>query len=176
MKVRGELSVDVTYRQQHKRLTLIVVAGTGPSLFGRNWLKYIQLDWKKIAIVAAVYEDKLQTLLHQYEDLFKEGLGTITSYQAKLQMQKDAIPKFFKPRPVPFAIKAAIENELGRLEAAGAIVKVDCSDWAAPIVPVPKKDGTFSSTKEGWYILHMRRLQSYHQSRLGSGSVPSSKT
>ena len=31
MKVRGELSDDVTYRQQHKQLTLIVVAGAGPS-------------------------------------------------------------------------------------------------------------------------------------------------
>ena len=44
---------------------------------------------------------------------------------------------------MPFAIKSAIEQELDRLEASGAIKKVTCSDWAAPIVPVPKKDGKF---------------------------------
>ena len=33
-------------------------------------------------------------------------------------------------------------KELDCLEAAGIIRKIDHSDWAAPIVPVPKKDGT----------------------------------
>ena len=58
-------------------------------------------------------------------------------------MHPDAQPKFFKPWPVPFTIKSVIEQELDQLEASGAIEKVTCSDWAAPIVPVPKKDGKF---------------------------------
>ena len=54
----------------------------------------------------------------------------------------------FAPTPihsfsVPFAIKAAIEAELDELEASGAIEPVMHSDWAAPIVPVPKKNGKF---------------------------------
>ena len=51
-------------------------------------------------------------------------------------------PWFCHPRPVPFAIKEAVGKELDRLEAAGILQKVDHSDWAAPIVPVPKKVGT----------------------------------
>ncbi|XP_059159253.1 uncharacterized protein K02A2.6-like [Physella acuta] len=35
-----------------------------------------------------------------------------------------------------------IENELSRLESNGIIKKVDYSDWATPIVPVLKKDGS----------------------------------
>ena len=42
---------------------------------------------------------------------------------------------------VPFAIKEAVGRELNWLEAARFFCKVDHSDWAAPIVPVPKKDG-----------------------------------
>lgn len=42
---------------------------------------------------------------------------------------------------MPFSIKEAIENELDRVEALGAIEKVDHSEWASPIVPVPKGDG-----------------------------------
>ena len=33
--------------------------------------------------------------------------------------------------------------ELDKLEASGIIEKVSCSDWAAPIVPVPKANRHF---------------------------------
>ena len=48
---------------------------------------------------------------------------------------------FCKARSVPFVIKEGIELELDRLEATGILKKVNYSDWAAPIVAVPKKDG-----------------------------------
>ena len=34
-----------------------------------------------------------------------------------------------------------MEAELDRLEAEGIIEKIDSSEWAAPIVPIPKGDG-----------------------------------
>ena len=52
-------------------------------------------------------------------------------------------PRFFKSRPVPFAIRDTIDKELNELESSGVITKVAHSDWAAPIVPVPKKNGRF---------------------------------
>ena len=39
-------------------------------------------------------------------------------------------------------MKAAVEEELDRLERIGVLEKIPSSDWAAPIVAVPKKDGT----------------------------------
>ena len=117
------------------------MSGDGPSLLGRDWLRHIRLDWEKIGAVRE--EVSLGTLLDNHQALFKEGLGTIHPYKAKLQVRPDAQPKFFKPRSVPFAIKPAIEQELDSLEASGALVKVTHSDWAAPIVPVPKNDGKF---------------------------------
>ena len=56
-------------------------------------------------------------------------------------MQPDAAPKFFKPRPMPFALEDAVGQELDRLEKYGVIKKVDSSEWAAPIVTVPKAEG-----------------------------------
>ena len=38
----------VSYKSQQANLPLIVVAGSGPSLLGRNWLSSIQLDWKTV--------------------------------------------------------------------------------------------------------------------------------
>ena len=35
-----------------------------------------------------------------------------------------------------------MEEELKRLESEGILSKVEWSDWATPIVPVPKQDGS----------------------------------
>ena len=47
-----------------------------------------------------------------------------------------------KARPVPFALKTKVEQELERLERKRIITPVQFSDWAAPIVPVVKSDGS----------------------------------
>ena len=106
-----------------------------------EWLRHLHLDWKKISTVRE--EVSLSKLLDKHQALLKVGLGMIYPYKAKLQAHPDAQPKFFKPRSVPFAIRPAIEQELDCLEASGTMTKVTHSDWAAPIVPVPKKDGKF---------------------------------
>ena len=44
---------------------------------------------------------------------------------------------------MPFAIKDAVGKELDSFERQGILRKVSNSDWAAPIVAMPKKDGNF---------------------------------
>ena len=134
MKVEGTLTVTVKCGNQTKKLMLVVVKGNGPSLLGRNWLKHIQLDWHNIFTIRTVKLKPLNSLLHT---VFKR------TWTASLHIKPDATPRFFKPRPVPFAIKDAISQELDRLEKKGIISKVPHSHWATPIVPVPKKDGKF---------------------------------
>ena len=142
IQVKGQLNVHVSYKGQTSPLKLVVVNGAGPNLFGRNWLKYIRLDWHRIATVQPGSQG-VQALLQQHSNLFKDELGTVNSYKATLHIKPEATPKFFKPRSVPFAIKGAVGKELDQLEQQGIIRKVDSSDWAAPIVVVPKKDGRF---------------------------------
>ena len=57
-------------------------------------------------------------------------------------MGASAKPVFCKARTVPIAIRGAVEETLERLENDGVLEKVSHSRWAAPIVAVPKKDGT----------------------------------
>ena len=138
-QVLGEMMATVKYGDQEKSLLLTVVEGDGPALIGRNWLEHIKLDWKKIGSVVTDKNssNQLQLILTRYAELFNDALGTIRSFKANLQVCPDSQPKFFKPRSVPFAIKGAIEEELDRLEV---LEKVTHSEWAAPIVAVPKKD------------------------------------
>ncbi len=61
---------------------------------------------------------------------------------AQIHVEHQARPQFFRPRPVPYALRSKLEKELERLEETGVIEPVRFSDWAAPIVPVMKKDGS----------------------------------
>ena len=121
-------------------LSLVVVEGSGPSLLGRNWLHHITLDWSNIRTVL-LKKDELRKLLQEYAEVFSDELGTITPVKAKLEVSPSAVPRFHRPRPVAYALKPLVEQELDRLEQAGVLEHVDYSDWAAPIVTVPKRDG-----------------------------------
>ena len=111
LRVLGEISAVVEYDGQPKQqLPLIVVEGQGPTLFGRNWLAKIRLDWHDIK---KVYSE-VELLLRKYDALFQDGLGTLKDIQAKLMLTPEAVPKFFKPRPVPYTLRGAIEQDLDR--------------------------------------------------------------
>ena len=143
MEVLGEFPVTVKYgKQTPQGLRLVVIRGDGPSLLGRNWLEKIRLDWRKICTVSTDQNATLLALLEKYEELFAGELGTIKAYKATLSVCESAKPVFCKARPVPIALKSAVEETLERLENDGVLEKVSYSEWAAPVVTVPKKDGT----------------------------------
>ena len=133
MKVQGYLDVAVEYNGQAKDLRLFVVQEPGPPLLGKSWLEHIRLDWASIAKVAV--HNLWKPVVEKHAAVFADELGTITPFKASLKLRADARPTFRRPRSVPYATKQAVEDELDRLE------KVPFSEWAAPIVVVPKKDG-----------------------------------
>ena len=59
----------------------------------------------------------------------------------KLHVDRNAKPIFFKPRQVPFALRGAVLQELERMQDEGIIIPVDTSEWATPLVCVPKTNG-----------------------------------
>ena len=113
--------------------------GDGPSLFGRDWFHKIKLDWDKICAVTK--QTKAQEILEKFTEFFSEGLGQMNTITASLTLKEGAKPQFCRARPVPFALKEAIEQELDNLEEADIIEKAPHSNWAAPIVLVPKPNG-----------------------------------
>ena len=84
----------------------------------------------------------VQGVLDNYLDVFTEGLGTIYPFKTALFVVKYAKRRFHRARPIPFALKSRVDEALDRLEADGVLEKVTHSDWAAPIVTVPKRDGS----------------------------------
>lgn len=62
--------------------------------------------------------------------------------KAKIYMDKDAQPRFCRARQVPYALKAKVEAEIDRLVKEEVLEPVQFSEWATPVVPVLKKDGS----------------------------------
>ena len=140
IKVIGATDVTVEHNDQSMTLPLIVMKGEGPPLLGRNWLSVLKLDWQHIFRVES--NRSLQDVLTRFKEVFNEGLGTVLGVKAKIHVSPQATPIFHKARPVPYSLKSKIEEELDRLLREGIIEPVRFSNWAAPIVPVPKGDGT----------------------------------
>ena len=69
-------------------------------------------------------------------------MGYIEEVKAKLHLKPDVQPKFLRARNLPFALREKVESELERLVEAGVITPVQHAEWATPIVPVMKQNGT----------------------------------
>ena len=111
-----------------------MVKGTGPTLLGRNWLKNIRLNWHQINVV------KSGPIQNSHSAVFQSGLGALRGYQAAIEVDETAAPRFSKARSVPYAYRDMVEKELDRLVQEGTVEPVEFSEWASPIVPVLKKD------------------------------------
>ena len=141
VQVRGELQVVVRYHGQQEDLSLLVVEGDGPSLLGRDWLSKLRLNWQQIFIMQAEESHKgLEKVLSQFKEVFNPNLGSLQGYTAKIHLEDNTVPRFYKARPVPIAIKPMIEKELDHLVEQKVLQPIEFADWAAPIVPVLKSD------------------------------------
>ena len=139
---KGEVLVKVKKGRQETTLPLLVVEGNGPPLLGRDWLAHIPIDWKEIKTLSrGTADEKLASLKAQYPRLWKERLEVATGIKAKLHLKEGATPVFMKARPVPYSVRKKVEDELNRLQELGIISPVSWSEWATPIVVVPKQDG-----------------------------------
>ena len=140
LSIAGVAEVVVSYKSQTARLPLLVVNAKGPNLLGRNWLQVIKIDWGEIHNVRV--NKNLEELLEKHRVVFQDELGTLKGVFAKFSVDPLVSPRFYKARSVPYVLKDKIEVELRRLETSGVIRPVPFADWAAPIVPIVKEDGT----------------------------------
>ncbi|XP_075543906.1 uncharacterized protein LOC142578399 [Dermacentor variabilis] len=74
--------------------------------------------------------------------LSQPGVGIFTGPTAGIYVPEGARPRFFKPRLRPFSLKDGVTQELQWLQLEGILVPVKTFEWATPIVPVLKRDGS----------------------------------
>ena len=78
------------------------------------------------ASLPPVIKARLRATIQSHPNVFKLDLGTIKRITAKLEMNVEAQPKFYKARPAPYALQEAVEAEYNRLESKSIVEKVEC--------------------------------------------------
>uniref|UniRef100_A0A1X7VLF9 CCHC-type domain-containing protein n=1 Tax=Amphimedon queenslandica TaxID=400682 RepID=A0A1X7VLF9_AMPQE len=117
IKPVGAIDVDVRYQSQTATLPLVIDPGNGPTLLGRE-------------------------VLQKHAPVLRSELEKLRDFTAKIQVQSDAKPKFYRPRLVALLLRQKVFNEIDCLRGLGVITPVKYSKWAAPIVPIVKTDGS----------------------------------
>ncbi|XP_013168951.1 PREDICTED: uncharacterized protein K02A2.6-like, partial [Papilio xuthus] len=111
--------------------------GGARPLLGRDWMQALNL--KQITLNAIRDDNFVNQLCKDFPEVFSDKLGTCKR-TIRLQLI-DKEPVYVRARPLPLALRARLERELARLEADGAIYRVEYSDYGTPIVPVVKSNG-----------------------------------
>ena len=147
----GKITVPVIYgKGPEKMLELIVVQGPRPALLGRDWLQQITLEWDTIFALtednvevptSKDFPDEFNELLNENKVLFATTGSGIKGFCAKLELKPGAQPVFQKHRQVPYSLVSAVEDEYSRLVKSDIWYPVTHSQWASPVVHVPKANG-----------------------------------
>ncbi|XP_065199099.1 uncharacterized protein K02A2.6-like [Sycon ciliatum] len=140
LPIVGEADVDVRYSAQNVRARVIVVREGSHPLLGRDWLSQLRLDWQSMFNRVNATAASEPAAEDAYPEVFRDGLGKVSDREAEIYLNDGATPKCCNPRPVPFALRPAVNKELDRLEQEGIIKPVKSAEWASPIVIVRKQN------------------------------------
>ena len=99
------MSVTVPYRDQAATLKLIVVAGEGPSLLGRDWLRVIRLDWQSLKMIRMTGSGSLIEILKKHKCILKKELGFVKDAPVKIHVDEAQL-RFYKARTLQYATVA----------------------------------------------------------------------
>jgi len=86
-------------------------------------------------------------ILYEYSDVF-QGLGKVPG-EVSLKVSSDATPVAHPPRPVPAALREAVQNKLAELESQEIIERIPVGEptpWCSALHIVPKKDSSVRVT------------------------------
>ena len=115
-------------------------------LLGIEWMNQLPPLQKAFNAICCKIEQKpeeegrhlAKVLAEVFPDVLELGK---CKTKAQLLVKQGTRPIFCRQRKIPFAREEAVNAELARLVQQVVLMKVDYSNWAAPIVVVAKKNG-----------------------------------
>ena len=148
--ILGEAFVSVNYSGKCIDLRAIVVKSGKHALLGRGWLHAFRPHWMNSihllhpSLKSVNVEPSEKNVEHaenldavrDFAEVLDERLGCISGCEATIHLQDGAVPKCIPARPVPYALRSKVDNELDRLEREGVIHKIEFAECASPIVVV----------------------------------------
>jgi len=147
----GKIKVNVLYGNVNREMDLYIIKAGSHPLVGRDWLRSlgVEISFKNHDTLLEISKtnvnncvDLANKLFKEFPNVFSDELGCFKDEPVKLALKENTVPRYFKPRPIPFSLKTKVESELARLVDEKVLLPVSSSDWGTPIVPVLKKCGS----------------------------------
>ena len=135
LKVHGQLIAHLKYQDQSADVPLIVVEGSGPSLFGRDWLSRIRLDWTTFAC-------RRQTILTELHE-GHPGIARMKSiarsrvWWPKIDQEIEKVTREYQPC-----------NKTRRAPPASPLLS-----WSWPTAPGQRVHVDFATHQEKHYLI-----------------------
>lgn len=149
-------NMQVEFEGDKKLLDIYIVQrGYGP-LFGEQWLRafsrwppvYAKRTNKncnnvktKTMVVPREQKQQFENIMKTRARVFDANLGCFNAGQLTLRVKNGSKPIFKKARPLAYALKDKVKDEIEKLQKGGILIPISFSDWATPIVPIIKPDG-----------------------------------
>ena len=73
-------TVDVQYKDQSYALPIYIVAGSGPALFGCNWMKFVHFDWREMHMIVQLQLESACAYIQSNEDFIINNIIHIQHY------------------------------------------------------------------------------------------------
>ncbi len=80
------------------------------------------MNWAKNCLPNANNTSKLAP----FKDIYGKELGSIKVPSVNLDLKPDAVPKFLRPRPIPYALRNKVQEEIRKM-----VSRESCTRWRA---------------------------------------------
>ncbi|KAI2667094.1 hypothetical protein H4Q32_031059 [Labeo rohita] len=140
-----------------KHTAFVRYRGQGTSLLGRDWFDALGIS---VEGVHRVQFQAMEEILTEYAEVFQD-IGVCRMPPISIDIDSTVTPRFFKARPVPFALRPQLDEELDKLVAQGIFEPVR---HAKPdVYPIPTASELFSKLAGGVVFTKLDLKQAYQQ-------------
>ena len=118
-----------------------MVKNEEPTLFGREWLESIRLDWPLLQLETSGTIPALEEVLSKHASVSSEGLGKMKNIQAQIHIKESARPRFWKARPIALARIPAVDEASRDLRHA--YLQMEVEEHSRPFLTINTTRGLY---------------------------------
>lgn len=90
-----------------------VIAGGNNPILSRDFLAAFKLGIVEMKYLNEM--NKIDEVFRKFPNVFSDGVGTFNRGKVSLHIKRDnVVPKFCKSRPLPYAMKEKVDQEIDR--------------------------------------------------------------